>query len=139
MTPRMLFRRSLMAAAVGAGPAGLGKRASLFAITGGRVRNVAPSDALAMLCAGLDCAPEIGEACLRVLPGTNSKELLAKLVLCSIGPVDGNFASAHTLAHAVRQRSHDDFRSGRIVAINGWMLSMTETRLYALATLLSRA
>jgi hypothetical protein len=45
-------------------------------------------------------------------------------------------ASTGALAQAIGQRSRDDFRDGRIVIVDGWMLSLTETRLYALATLM---
>jgi hypothetical protein len=40
-----------------------------------------------------------------------------------------------SVAQALRQRSRDDFRAGRLAMVDGWMLSLTETRLYALATL----
>jgi hypothetical protein len=45
-------------------------------------------------------------------------------------------ASALAYAHAIRESSRDDFRCGRIVTVDGWMLSLTETRVYALAALL---
>ena len=46
--------------------------------------------------------------------------------------------SARGLAQAIRQRNRDDFATGRIVTIDGWMLSLTETRVYALAALSAR-
>jgi hypothetical protein len=45
-------------------------------------------------------------------------------------------SSASALAYAIRELSRDDFRRGRIVTVDGWMLSLTETRVYALAALL---
>jgi hypothetical protein len=135
MIPAVLFRRSLVAAAVAAGSARLGKRALRFAVTGDRYRSL---NALSRLCAGLNHAPEIGEACLRALPGINSKELLTGLILSDVVPIGQTFASVRTLAYLMRKRSHDDFRSGRIVVVNGWILSVTETRFYALSVLLSR-
>jgi hypothetical protein len=134
----LLFRRSVMAAAIAGGFAWLSERASFFA---GRrhIRAVPGSDALAVVCARLGSSPAIGEACLRALPGINSKESLARAILGDIVPVGKTFASGRTLAQAVRDRSRDDFQSGRIVTVNGWIFSMTETRLYALATMLSQA
>jgi hypothetical protein len=38
------------------------------------------------------------------------------------------------LRRSVGERSKDDFGHGRIVYVDGWMLSLTETRLYALST-----
>jgi hypothetical protein len=35
----------------------------------------------------------------------------------------------------VGERQRDDFASGRVVEVNGWILSQTEVRLYALAAL----
>jgi hypothetical protein len=43
------------------------------------------------------------------------------------------------LRRSVGERSQDDFDHGRIVYVDGWMLSLTETRLYALSTSLARS
>jgi len=127
MTLARLFRRDVLAAVA----------ASLCAITKERVRTVASLEALAILCAELDCAPAIGKACLRALPRIDSKELLARLILSDIAPVDKSFDSARVLTQLVRERSRDDFRSERIIIVDSWIFSMTEARLYALAELLS--
>jgi hypothetical protein len=88
--------------------------------------------ALAALCADLPPTDALGRACQRALPGgVASAAPLAELILADL-PI------AQTLAAAVRQRSRDDFRDGRLVAVDGWMLSLTEARLYALATLRAR-
>lgn len=44
--------------------------------------------------------------------------------------------SAEWLPRAIRDRSRADFRDDRIVGVDGWMLSLTEVRVYALAALL---
>jgi len=41
------------------------------------------------------------------------------------------------LAQAIKERSRTDFRDGRVVTVDGWILSLTETRVYALAALLN--
>jgi hypothetical protein len=136
--PDMPFRRVLIAAALCGGAAWLSKRTPFNA---GRVRPLGAltgADALAVLCAELRCPPAIGGACVQALPAPNSEEVLARLILSDTVPSGTTFTSAYTLTRAVRERSRVDFRTGRIVTVDGWILSMTETRLYALATLLSQ-
>lgn len=97
------------------------------------------SAALVALCSQWRCPATIGAACLAALPaGETSKDALARLVL-EDGPAaakDG--LSVHKLAHVIRERSRDDFRQGRITMVDGWMLSLTEARVYALVTLLEQ-
>lgn len=45
-----------------------------------------------------------------------------------------NHHTSHSLAQAIRRQSREDFRTGQIVKVDGWMLSLTEARLYALST-----
>ena len=130
MAHTMLLRRTLMAITVGSGSAWLGGRRE-------RVRAMSGSEALAAVCAGLSCTPAIGEACLQALPGAPSKESLEGLILADTASLDRTFASARAFTQVIRARSRKDFRNGRIAVVGGWMLSLTETRLYALAALAS--
>jgi hypothetical protein len=50
---------------------------------------------------------------------------------------DRDCLPARALLQAIRERSRVDFRVGKIVTVDGWMLSLTETRVYALAALLA--
>jgi hypothetical protein len=131
----MASRRGLIAAVLGAalypGSRARSAGAAGAAATSGQA-------ALAAVCADLPRADAIGQACLRALPGgVASAEPLAALILADL-PAASDRASGRTLATAVRQRSRDDFRDGRIVSVDGWMLSLTEARVYALAMLLAR-
>lgn len=130
----VLLRRTLMAAAVAAGWPLFRKLGSSFAIVKGPRPAVAASDALAMLCADLDCAPAIGDACLQAFPHHPSAEALTRLILSEAGISAGTVFVNEPFAHLIKRRSREDFRQGKTVMVDGWMLSLTETRLYALAT-----
>jgi hypothetical protein len=68
-----------------------------------------------------------------VLPATEtSKEELTRLVLEDMHAAK----TGRALAYAIRERSRNDFREGRIAIVDGWILSLTETRVYALTALL---
>jgi hypothetical protein len=128
----MLSRRGVIAVALLAALNPKGRfRPAGAAAKSGRV-------ALAEWCANLAPSGAIGEACLRALPaGGASVRLLARQILADLPAASGG-ASARTLARSLKARSRDDFRDGRIVSVDGWMLSLTEARLYALAMLLAR-
>ena len=131
-----LSRRGLIATAIGGAAAWLG-HVSLRAIHGGRARSMSDDRALAELCAALGYPETIGKACLAALPATEASQAsLARAILGDARSAGKAGAPARTLAQAVREQSRDDFRDGRIVTVDGWMLSLTETRVYALAALL---
>jgi hypothetical protein len=72
-----------------------------------------------------------------VLPATEtSKEALTRLVLEDMQAARTGRAPVRALAYAIRERSRNDFREGRITIVDGWILSLTETRVYALTALL---
>ena len=128
MFQAMLSRRNLITAAIGAGAAWLGGRASSLAACSDR--------ALAAMSLDLGCPGTIGRACLRALPAIEaSPEDLTRLILADISSADGDCSSVVRLRHSVRARSRDDFRDGKIVIVDGWVLSLTEARVYALAGL----
>jgi hypothetical protein len=134
----MLRRRSLIAAAMAGGAAWLGGHLPLLATSGDRGSLAGDPEALLAWCSRLSQPQTLGKACLEALPAIETSIAgLTRLVLDGVEAADGDRRSARALAQAVRDRSRDDFREGRIVNVDGWMLSLTETRVYALAGLLS--
>ena len=81
----------------------------------------------------------LGKACLEALPAIETSiASLTRLILDGMRATGGDHWSTRALAQTIRERSRNDFREGRIVNVDGWMLSLTETRIYALGTLLSQ-
>ena len=138
MKPRaMLCRRSMIATAIGGGAAWLIGHVSFLAACRDRARSMFDSGRFAVLCSELSYPETIGKACLEALPAIEtSKETLTRVILGDMRAAGRDCSSASALAHAIRERSRDDFRGDRIVSVDGWMLSLTETRVYALAALL---
>jgi len=130
MTSRaMPRRRGLIAAAIGGGAIWIS----------GRSRSAIGSGCLAALCSELRYFRTIGDACLEALPATeNSRDALTRAILEDIWEADRDISSASALSRWIRERSRNDFREGRIVTVDRWMLSLTETRVYALAALSPR-
>jgi hypothetical protein len=94
---------------------------------------------LSALCASLRCSRAIAEACLRTLPEKQARpEYLASLILAEVSPRGAYSNSTIVLRTAARDQSQDDFRKGKIVNVDGWMLSLTEARIYGFAALLAR-
>jgi hypothetical protein len=136
----MLNRRGLVAAVGGAGAAWIGGYL-WFAVAGrGRPHSMFEADTLATVCSGWRYPKTIGKACLAALPASEtSKGSLTQLILGDLKAAGEDSLSGPGLAHAIREMSRDDFRRGRIATVDGWMLSLTETRVYALAALLPRS
>jgi hypothetical protein len=136
----VLSRRSLMTTAIGGGAAWLLGGVWFLVSCRGRAGSVSGSSTFADFWAELGYSRTIGEACLKALPAVEaSKRYLSRAVFGDTQDGGGDCLSARALAQAIRERSRDDFRDGRIVIVDGWMLSLTETRLYALAALLASA
>jgi hypothetical protein len=93
---------------------------------------------LAVLCSDLACPKAIGEACLLALPAAESApSSLARAILADLRPTGRSRSLPNVLARAMIERSRADYCEGRVVTVDGWILSLTETRIYALATLRS--
>lgn len=134
------FRRGLIATAIFGGTAWLGARASFLLASRAEAGSTIDSGALAALCWDLNPPGPIGKACLGALPAIEHTEpSLAREILGDMRAAGKDWSSASELARSIRERSRDDFRDGRIVTVDGWMLSLTETRVYALAALLPRS
>jgi hypothetical protein len=138
MLKALLSRRHLITVALAAGGAWFGQPASLLAAGGNRARSTAGYDSLAALCSDLRCPERIGTACLRALPAAEaSAEDLARLILADLPPAVSDRPSVMALKRSVGERSRHDFRDDKTVEVDGWMLSLTEARAYALAVLLA--
>jgi hypothetical protein len=82
-------------------------------------------------------ARQLGRACLAAFPDENDARILVeRLAGADLARWNALAAEARSeLAAAVRSRHRDDFASGRVVRVRGWVLSETEARLCALAAL----
>jgi hypothetical protein len=135
--PRTISRRSLFGTAISGVVACLGGHLSFLAARAGFTYSTAGYSELAALCSGLGCPRAIGKSCLLVLPAREStRSSLARIILADVRPQGENRSPPDLLAQAIRERGRADFREGRVVSVDGWILSLTETRIYALAALL---
>jgi hypothetical protein len=126
----MLRRRGLIVRGLGGWLAG---RAPFFAAS------LSGSAVFAALCSEWRCPGTIAGACLNVLPTVEaSKEALMRIIFEDMRVAGKECSSVRALARAIRERSRNDFHEGRIAMVDGWMLSLTETRVYALTALLRR-
>jgi len=90
-------------------------------------------------CSDLRCPEAIGTACLRALPAAEaSRDVLASLIIQTTTPRIGDLNSSAEVHRLVRAQIRRDFRTGAMKNVDGWILSLTETRVYALSTLLAR-
>jgi hypothetical protein len=125
-----------MTTAIGAGAAWLLGCVSFLVDSRSRVGSMSGSSTFAAFWADLSYPKTIGKACLNALPAVEaSPGCLTRAIFGDMRDAGGDCQSAGALAQSIRQRSQDDFRDGRIVTVDGWMLSLTETRVYALAAL----
>ncbi len=131
----MLSRRKLLTLATGVGAAWLGEPA-WFRAGDHTFPSTSGYTALAALCRDFRCPDPIAKACLRALPAIEgSPECLARLILAEMSSAGRDCTSALALRHAIREQSRHDFAHGKITNVEGWMLSLTETRVYALLAL----
>lgn len=79
----------------------------------------------------------IGAEYLRSFPGqVDSKVLLARICSsCEGGARSLTQMDARALREWIHERQRKDFEEGRIIKLQGWILSATEVQLCALATL----
>ena len=87
---------------------------------------------LTALTMGLASADRLGYACLRALVNDNPTSDLAEIVIADLGP-ETNYDSERMLKKAIRHRIRRDFEESKIIEVDGWFLSLTETRIYAIA------
>jgi len=114
----------------------LSKALSVFAVPDTlEARPDGPSIGLMALIAALPCSEPLGYACLRGLG--NPQISPSKLAQFLIGELDlkKNDYSAPRIRRKIRQRIGMDFEENKVVNVDGWCLSLTETRLYAISFL----
>jgi hypothetical protein len=129
-------RRGLIAMAIGGGAAWISGHAVYLAVGGRRRRSAISPGGLAELFSKSCHSGAIGNACLEALPATeNSIDALTRAILGDMREADRDYSSPRALARSIMERSRNDFRDGRVVSVDGWMLSLTESRVYALAAL----
>jgi hypothetical protein len=131
-----ISRRSLVATAISGTAAWLGPYLSFLTTDVGRAYH----DELIALCSNLRCPWTVGKACLLALPVVEStRSSLARTILTDVKLARRNHSPSDVFAQAISERSRTDFRDGRVVTVDGWVLSVTETRVYALSALLREA
>ena len=74
----------------------------------------------------------VGAACLSALPEQTAPQLVGAIVANLDNEALG---SRQAFKRQLTDRVRDDFARGMMVSANGWLLSLTEARLYALAAL----
>ena len=137
MMPRTISRRSLIATAISGAVAWLGGHVSFLAARARCTYSKAGYSELIAMCSDLRCPRMIGKACLLALPAPEStRTSLTRTILADVRAVGQSHSLRIVLAQAIRERSRADFREGKVVTVDGWILSLTETRVYALAALL---
>ena len=130
--PPLSRRRLLAAATAGVGAAQLATAMPVLAAT------AIPPDAtltrlLLAASAELRCPEAIRDSCRRALPAADgTPEILPALVLADLVSAGRDCTTPAAMRRALRAQSRDDFAAGRTIHVDGWMLSLTETRVYAL-------
>jgi hypothetical protein len=135
----VLRRRSLIATAISGGAIWLGGCVPLLEASRDQAALTSDSGGLLAWCSRSSFPQALGKACLEALPAIETSIAgLTRLILDGMWATGGDHWSTRALAQTVRERSRTDFSEGRIVNVDGWMLSLTETRIYALGALLSQ-
>jgi hypothetical protein len=89
--------------------------------------------------------PELGQAgtlsraCLRFFPASISADRLYAWIVPADRPELENAPTIAELRRSIGQRVRRDFAVDDTVQVDGWVLSLTELRLYALAALIAPA
>jgi hypothetical protein len=81
----------------------------------------------------------LSRACLRSFPTAASADQLYAWIVPAGRPDTENAVTIAELRRSIRQRVRRDFDVDDTVQIDGWMLSITEQRMYALAALITPA
>jgi hypothetical protein len=121
---------------IGLGASPLRSLAALGATSSDRT---VPSDAALRLLRHRASAAAIGHQFLREHPNEADRDRLRGLL--ALPSFAGDLPWTEIARHRARLRAihREDFRSGRVVDLGGWMLSLTELRLAALVALADEA
>ena len=97
-------------------------------------------DALISIFENSRSASEIGSMCLKSMTvGAKTTEDLANAIIVAAECDKESLKSIHTLRQRISIRVRNDFAEGAVINVEGWVLSVTEARLYALAALAATA
>lgn len=85
-----------------------------------------------------ESAAELGRAYMETVPFDRSVDVLVERI---VAVVPGGYTSVREgdereLKTLLEHEFKEDFRGGNVVIVDGWILSRTEARLYALAAIL---
>ena len=81
----------------------------------------------------------IGAEYLKAEPQEADPDLLVREIFSDVMPsLHINSVTADDILNAIRNKHRDDFRSGRICKLQGWMLSETELKLCASTYIIQR-
>ena len=136
MTERRISRREALRI-IAATPVGL-LVVGAPAVLGDREKD---SPSIATAAAGAFAAVErsaalIGKAYLIARPAEADRDGLARSITAALeSSVPGGAGRTYAVRPAVSERVRADFAAGRIVRVDGWLLSETEGRLCALVSL----
>jgi len=132
----MLTRRSFIAACswFGAGQTWPAARSSSAAGYAGLALAPPVREWLVDCCAGLRCSNAMSAACSRALPKRDaSPTRLGSLILADLLSAGRDCTSSAALGNSIREQVRHDFDRRQITIVDGWILSRTEARIYALA------
>jgi hypothetical protein len=94
---------------------------------------------LLSLFSSLDSAKFIGKAYLKTAKQTFDRHQFLAELCTNCQQNGGSAQNTEQVRSWLRSRQQQDFAEGRIVELDGWMLSETEVKLCALAALSDRA
>jgi hypothetical protein len=132
----MIMRRRVLRSGVAIGVTGwLGRRAWLRSPA--RAGQQPRSARFARLLTHVEGARVIGHAYLRLVPGETDPAALVAVVAAGLpdGPRALDSVTDARLRRLLLDGIREDFAHERTVTLNGWLLSLTEARLCALAAL----
>jgi hypothetical protein len=97
-----------------------------------------PETVLPPILRSLFAAPEkidvIGNACLSALPEAERKrDRLSNILLH--GVLRGTITTGENVRRLLAEQVRNDFATGAVLNVENWLLSLTETRVYALSAL----
>jgi hypothetical protein len=92
---------------------------------------------LDVVIADADAAARLGRHYLAALTPPPTAEQLVTEITQSMGPVSGGPEAVDdaVIIERARRAVTDDYLQGRVTDVDGWVLSLTEARLFALAAL----
>ena len=135
MRPLPLSRRRLMELASAGVLGWLCELAAPYGSSARHQRCLAHEE-LIRLCSQLRCPKAVSAACMCIIPSSERRfSSLLAVVLSDIEAPLPRFPSPGMLARTLNERVRADFEEGRVLPVNGWLLALTEVRLYALAGL----